>query len=125
MPLPAYEKVALVTGAGRRRVGQAVARALAGRGYAIAIHYHRSAAEAEPLMRRGDETGYFRLRHARPDERIRGGVGCERDLVGEPHQVDLVLRLDHAAACDNRGRRGHFGCGGRLGGVSRHEFFLA
>jgi pteridine reductase len=50
MPLPAYEKVALVTGAGRRRVGQAVARALAGRGYAIAIHYHRSAAEAQEAM---------------------------------------------------------------------------
>jgi pteridine reductase len=50
MSLPAYEKVALVTGAGRRRVGQAVARALAARGYAIAIHYHRSAAEAHKAM---------------------------------------------------------------------------
>lgn len=36
-------KVALVTGAGKRRVGNAVARALAGRGYAIALHYHTSA----------------------------------------------------------------------------------
>ncbi len=50
MQLPAYEKAALVTGAGRRRVGQAVARALAARGYAIAIHYHRSAAEAQEAM---------------------------------------------------------------------------
>ncbi len=50
MPLPVQEKVALVTGAGRRRVGQAVARALADRGYAIAVHYRRSAAEAQEAM---------------------------------------------------------------------------
>jgi pteridine reductase len=50
MSLPAYEKVALVTGAGRRRVGQAVARALAARGYAIAVHYHRSATEAQEAL---------------------------------------------------------------------------
>src|SRR5579883_2476544 len=42
--LPA--KVALVTGSGKRRVGWYVADALAGRGYALAIHYHHSAAEA-------------------------------------------------------------------------------
>ena len=40
-------KVALVTGAGKRRVGNAVARALAARGYSIALHYHTSAAAAE------------------------------------------------------------------------------
>jgi pteridine reductase len=39
-------KVALITGSGKRRVGNAVARALAERGYAIAVHYHRSAAAA-------------------------------------------------------------------------------
>jgi len=36
-------KVALVTGSGKRRMGNAVARALAERGYRIAVHYHRSA----------------------------------------------------------------------------------
>ncbi len=36
-------KVALVTGAGKQRVGNAVARALAARGYSIALHYHTSA----------------------------------------------------------------------------------
>ena len=41
------EKVALVTGAGKRRVGAHVADALAERGYALAIHYRSSAAEAE------------------------------------------------------------------------------
>ncbi|HID75932.1 MAG TPA: SDR family oxidoreductase [Planctomycetaceae bacterium] len=42
----AIEKVAVVTGAGRR-VGNVVARMLAGAGYAVVVHYHRSAEEAE------------------------------------------------------------------------------
>jgi pteridine reductase len=40
-------KVVLVTGAGKRRVGWHVAEALAKRGYALAIHYRSSAAEAK------------------------------------------------------------------------------
>lgn len=43
MPEPA---VALITGAGKRRVGSAVAAALAERGYSLVIHYRSSAAEA-------------------------------------------------------------------------------
>ncbi len=39
-------KVALVTGAGKRRVGWHVLQALAERGYALVMHYHTSAAEA-------------------------------------------------------------------------------
>jgi pteridine reductase len=39
-------KVALVTGSGKRRVGWYVAEALAARGYALAVHYRNSAAEA-------------------------------------------------------------------------------
>jgi pteridine reductase len=39
-------KVALVTGSGKRRVGWHVADALAERGYALAVHYRTSAAEA-------------------------------------------------------------------------------
>ncbi|HWY85243.1 MAG TPA: SDR family oxidoreductase [Gemmataceae bacterium] len=43
-------KVALVTGAGKRRVGAHVADALAKRGYALAIHYRSSAAEANEAV---------------------------------------------------------------------------
>lgn len=39
-------KVALITGSGRRRVGGVVARALADAGFAIALHYSRSADSA-------------------------------------------------------------------------------
>jgi pteridine reductase len=40
-------KLALITGSGKRRVGNAVARALAERGFDIAIHFNRSAEEAK------------------------------------------------------------------------------
>jgi len=56
-------KVALVTGAGKRRVGNTVARMLAARGYAIALHYNRSAQAAEEtvvgLKERGVRAGAF------------------------------------------------------------------
>src|SRR6187401_3112265 len=39
-------RVALVTGSGKKRVGNAVAQALAARGFALVIHYHTSADEA-------------------------------------------------------------------------------
>lgn len=42
--------VALVTGSGKRRVGRAVANALAARGFALALHYHTSAADAEEAI---------------------------------------------------------------------------
>jgi pteridine reductase len=48
----ADRKVALVTGAGKRRVGSVVADELAKRGYALAIHYRSSAAEANEAVQR-------------------------------------------------------------------------
>ena len=44
------DKVALVTGSGKRRVGNAIATALAQRGYAVALHYNRSAEEARESL---------------------------------------------------------------------------
>jgi len=40
----------LITGSGRRRVGNIVARELAGRGYAIGLHYHTSVAAAQAAV---------------------------------------------------------------------------
>jgi pteridine reductase len=55
----AGSKVALVTGSGKQRVGWHVAQALAARGYALAIHYLTSEADAAvtvaDLRRRGVE----------------------------------------------------------------------
>src|SRR3954451_12853576 len=40
------QRVALITGSGKRRIGSFVADALAERGYAVALHYRTSAHEA-------------------------------------------------------------------------------
>jgi pteridine reductase len=49
--LPSHiKKTALVTGAGRHRIGNAVAWGLAKAGYRVAIHYHRSQEEAEQTV---------------------------------------------------------------------------
>ena len=45
-----HDKVALVTGSGRRRVGNVVAAELAARGYAVALHYNRSAESARQTV---------------------------------------------------------------------------
>ncbi len=54
-------KVALVTGSGKRRLGWHVAQALAMRGYALAVHYRSSQAEAaesvETFRTQGVEAG--------------------------------------------------------------------
>jgi pteridine reductase len=44
------QRVALVTGSGKRRVGRAVADALAARGHRLVLHYRSSAAEAEEAV---------------------------------------------------------------------------
>jgi pteridine reductase len=43
-------RVTLVTGSGKKRVGWYVADALAGQGYAVAVHYHTSASEADETV---------------------------------------------------------------------------
>lgn len=50
MTRPAIRRVALVTGAGKRRVGNMIARTLAARGYSIALTYNRSAGEAQETV---------------------------------------------------------------------------
>jgi len=50
-------KIALITGSGKRRVGNAVALALAERGYDIALHYNRSAEEARQTVAQLEQKG--------------------------------------------------------------------
>jgi pteridine reductase len=50
-------RVALVTGSGKRRVGNAIAAALAERGYNIAIHYNQSAEEARESVAKLEAAG--------------------------------------------------------------------
>jgi pteridine reductase len=45
-------RVALVTGSGKRRVGNVVADTLAERGYALVVHYHRSGDAADAAVAR-------------------------------------------------------------------------
>ncbi len=72
------QRVALVTGSGRRRVGNVVAMSLAEAGYAIALHYHRSAAAAS------DSVNELRGR----------GIPCEA------FQADLAVEADADALVD-------------------------
>lgn len=72
------QKVALVTGSGRHRVGNVIARSLAEDGYAIALHYH-SSAEAAQI------TG----------EELRGvGVACELFKANVAVQTDVDQMFD-------------------------------
>jgi NAD(P)-dependent dehydrogenase (short-subunit alcohol dehydrogenase family) len=51
-----YPRAALVTGAARR-IGRSIALDLAGRGWAVAVHYDRSAEAAEDVVRQIEESG--------------------------------------------------------------------
>src|SRR4029077_9230907 len=76
-PLMPPTKVALVTGAGKRRVGWHVADALAARGYALAVHYRSSAAEAAETVEA------FRARGVE-------AVGFQADLTDERSVNGLI-----------------------------------
>jgi pteridine reductase len=89
----AHNKVALVTGSGKRRVGWHVADALAERGYSLVLHYRSSATEAadavEGFRRRGVEA-----------------VGIQADLSDETavramidHALEHFGRLDVLVNC--------------------------
>jgi pteridine reductase len=81
-------KVALVTGSGKRRVGWHVADALAGRGFALAIHYRSSAAEAAAAV------AAFEGRGAR-------AAAFQADLTDERAVRTLVQSvLDHFGRLD-------------------------
>jgi pteridine reductase len=105
------QRVALATGSGKRRVGRHEADALAGRGYALAVHYRTSAAEAaeavEALRGRGVEA--VALQADLTDERaVRGLV---EQVVARFGRIDVLVncaaawaskRLEDVTAADVR-----------------------
>ncbi|HZT79421.1 MAG TPA: SDR family oxidoreductase [Gemmataceae bacterium] len=92
MPDP-FPRVALVTGAGKRRVGWHVADALAGRGFAVAVHYRSSAAEAVETV------GRLRARGAMA-EAVRADLTDEREVQGLIAQVlERFGRIDVLVNC--------------------------
>ena len=82
------QKVALVTGSGKRRVGSHVADALAARGYALVIHYRSSATEANEAVARYREQGV-------------NAVALQADLTDEQAVKALVGQtLNHYGRID-------------------------
>jgi pteridine reductase len=75
---PSQPKVVVITGAGRHRVGNVVARSLAENGFAIVLHYHSS---AEPAQQTAEEI------------RVRGGqcAAFQADVTQEP-QVERMFQ---------------------------------
>ncbi|OWK38706.1 SDR family NAD(P)-dependent oxidoreductase [Fimbriiglobus ruber] len=103
--------VALVTGSGKKRVGAAVARALAERGYAVAVHYHKSAAEAESTA--ADLRGLgVKVQTFAADLRDEGAVrGMVREVLDVFGRIDVLVncaavwrskRLEDVTAADVR-----------------------
>ena len=85
------DRVALVTGSGRKRVGWHVADALADRGYRIAVHYRRSAKEA------GEAVAHFRSKGVEAeafgaDLADEGAVsGLFRSALGRFGRLDVLV----------------------------------
>jgi pteridine reductase len=111
-------RVVLVTGAGRR-LGRAMASALAGRGMTVAIHYHESQVGAEALRReiegRGGQAACFAadLADAAAARALPGRVVDELGrldvLVNSAavmHQVRSVFFVTQGAAAALRATRG-------------------
>jgi pteridine reductase len=88
-----HSNVALVTGSGKRRVGQYVADALAARSYALAIHYRSSAEAAAEAVRQFRSSGIeaVALKADLTDERE------ARALIGQT--LDRLGRLDVLVNC--------------------------
>lgn len=84
-------KIALVTGSGKRRVGACVAEALAARGYALALHYRTSAAEATQSVAHFEERGITAVAFQADlsdSETVRRLVGQVLDRFG---RIDVLV----------------------------------
>ena len=92
------QRVALVTGSGKKRVGSAVAEALARRGFAIAVHYRTSEAEAKETV--------AHLRQFAPAEAFRADLSSEAEVkalvAGVLARFGRIDSLANCAAVWNR-----------------------
>jgi pteridine reductase len=104
-------RVALVTGSGKRRVGSVVAEALADRGFAVAVHYRTSAAEAaetvSALRSRGVDAESFPA-DLTDESAVRGMVAA---VIARFGRIDVLVncaaiwqrkRLEEVTAADVR-----------------------
>jgi pteridine reductase len=105
-------KVALVTGSGKKRVGNHIAEALAARGYALVIHYRSSAAEATETAEQ------FARAHGVPVHTVQADIADEAavkamvaDALAKFGRIDVLAncaaiwkrkRLEEATAADVR-----------------------
>jgi pteridine reductase len=83
-------RIALVTGAGRR-LGQAMARALAGRGMAVAIHHHASAAGGAALRDQIVAAGGRAACFAADLTDARAAAALPRRVVAELGGLDVLV----------------------------------
>jgi pteridine reductase len=85
------KRVALVTGSGAKRVGSVVADALAHRGYAIAVHYRSSGAEAgetAQLLRTHDIEAETFLADLTDEKAVRAMI---RDVLKRFGRIDVLV----------------------------------
>jgi pteridine reductase len=85
------QRVALVTGSGKRRVGWYVADALARRGYAIVVHYHTAAAEAEESAAHFRGHGAVAFTHQADLGREDAARGLVRAALTRFGRLDLLV----------------------------------
>jgi pteridine reductase len=85
------QPVALVTGAGRRRIGNYVARALAGRGFRVGLHFYQARHAAEQteqeLRSQGHEVALFQADLSVPG----GGRRLIEEVLERFGQLDLLV----------------------------------
>jgi pteridine reductase len=105
-------KVALVTGAGRRRVGWHVAEALAKRGYTVAIQYRSSAAEAVETVRHMQSQGVEAAAFAADISDEKSVHNLVKEVITKFGRIDVLVctaaawkskPLEEVTAADMRG----------------------
>jgi pteridine reductase len=87
----ASQRVALVTGSGKRRVGWYVADALARRGYDIVVHYHTAPAEAEATAAHFRTHGVDVIVHQADLGSEEAARGLVRAALGHFGRLDVLV----------------------------------